>query len=172
MNVCLRLLIPTLVMLPSALAVAAPECQLCAPQAKPEKAALRQALHIEVDSLLDFSTAAHRDAGDGVIEINPVTGQRRVTGGLIGLGGPALKGVARLTGEPFARVKIDVPRIMTMRSSMGAVATISNIETNLSSDPALGSDGTLSFSFGGKMMVADGAAGEFHGRFPISVDYQ
>ncbi len=172
MNICLRLLILGLGLLSPVSAGSAPDCQLCAPSSKQEKTPPRRALHIEIDSLLDFSTAAHRDVGEGAIEVDPVSGQRRVTGGLIGLGGPALKGVARLTGEPFARIKINVPRMMLMRSTMGAVATISNIETNLSSDPALGGDGKLSFSFGGRMVVADGAAGEFHARFPISVDYQ
>jgi Domain of unknown function (DUF4402) len=172
MNGSLRLLVLAAGFLASGSALAGPDCQLCAPTTPLEKAIPRRALHIEVDSLLDFSTAAHRDAGDGAIEVDPVTGLRRVTGGLIGLGGPALKGVARLTGEPFARVKVDVPRMMMMRSTTGAVATISNIKTSLSSDPALGGDGTLTFSFGGRMVVADGAAGEFHGRFPIAVDYQ
>lgn len=166
-------LIGLAVMAPSVPAFGAVECQLCSQgDTKSVAAAPRRTLRIEIDSLLDFSTAAHSDAGDGSIEVDARTGLRRVTGGLIGLGGFALRGTVRVTGEPFARVKVDFPRTMAMHSTMGATATISHIETTLSADPTIGADGQLIFSFGARMTVDGGAAGEFNGRFPIVADYQ
>jgi Domain of unknown function (DUF4402) len=147
-------------------------CQLCAPGAVVAAPSAARALRIEIDAMLDFSTAAHTQSGEGSIEIDPRTGQRRVTGGLVGLGGMALKGTVRLSGEPFRHVRITLPGGITMQSTMGATAYVEKITADISADPVLGSDGTLVFSFGGRMIVNGGAAGEFHGRIPITAEYQ
>ena len=152
---------------------AAPDCQLCAPKAaNTASQAPRKPLHIEIDSTLDFSLAAYREPAGGTIEVDSQTGSRRVTGGLVGLGGPAVRGVVRMTGEPFARIKVDFPATMQLRSPGGATATISDIRTTLSANPVIGANGELVFSFGGRMTVNGGAAGDFQGRFAISADYQ
>jgi Domain of unknown function (DUF4402) len=150
---------------------AAAQCQLCA---TPSAAATTPArpLKIEISATLDFSTAAHTDSGEGTIEIDPRTGARRVSGGLVALGGMALKGTVRLTGEPFRHVRVTLPTTIVMHSTMGATADITAITADISSDPALGADGTLAFSFGGKMTVRGGAAGDFHGQIQITADYQ
>lgn len=145
-------------------------CQLCA---APPVATLpaKIPLRIDISTSLDFSTAAHTDAGQGSIEVDPRTGQRRVSG-LIALSGMALKGTVRLTGEPFRHVRISLPTQIQMVSTMGAKAEITAIVADISADPVLGLDGSLTFSFGGRMTVLDGAAGEFHARIPITADYQ
>lgn len=154
-------------------AFGAVECQLCSPgNTQSATVSPRRALHIEIESLLDFSTAAQSDAGDGSIEVDARTGLRRVSGGLIAVGGSAVRGTVRVTGEPFARIKVDFPKTMAMHSTMGATATISHIDTTLSANPVIGADGQLIFSFGARMTVDGGAAGEFHGQFPIVVEYQ
>jgi hypothetical protein len=164
---CLGLLL--LVAAPSA----ATECQLCAPKDdEADRPTARRALRIQVESVLDFSSIAIRTQGSGAVEIDSRSGARRVSGGLIGLGGPALRGVARITGEPFARIAIRLPTSLELRSVSGATARISQIETTLSPDPMIGANGELIFSFGGRMSVSDGLAGEFQGRFPISAEYQ
>jgi hypothetical protein len=160
-------------MLLAAAPASAADCQLCQP--KDDKAAnvvARRVLRIEIDSVLDFSSVAIRSQGSGVIEIDSASGARRVSGGLIGLGGPALRGIVRVTGEPFARIEVRLPTTLELRSVSGATARISQIETTLSSNPVLGANGELSFSFGGRMTVSGGEAGEFQGRFPISAEYQ
>ena len=154
------------------MSASAQTCQLCAAIPKADNAAPRKPIHIEVDSLLDFSTAAHGETGAGAIEVDPATGARRVSGGLIGFGGPALRGTVRITGQPFAAVRIEIPKLMAMTSTMGAKATITGITTTLPPNPVIGSNGQLNFSFGGRMIVADGAAGDFRGRFAIFADYQ
>jgi hypothetical protein len=147
-------------------------CQLCASgPAAPLPLPVR-VLQIEINATLDFSTAAHSDSGEGSIEIDPRTGQRRVSGGLIGLGGMALRGTVRLKGDPLRHVRITLPANVTMQSTLGATAEIQKISADVSADPVLGLDGTLVFSFGGRMIVRGGAAGEFHGRIPITAEYQ
>jgi Domain of unknown function (DUF4402) len=154
-------------------AVPARGCQLCQP--KPDRTSetvTRRPLRIEIDSALDFSSIAIRTQGSGAIEIDPATGTRRVSGGVIGLGGPALKGTVRVVGEPFAPIEVRFPTTLELRSPGGATARITQIETTLPTNPTLGANGELTFSFGGRMTVSDGEAGEFQGRFPISIDYQ
>ena len=146
-------------------------CQLCATGPIPVTPAVRP-LRVEIDASLDFSTAAHSNSGEGSIEIDPRTGQRRVTGGLIALGGMALKGTVRLTGDPFRHVRITLPASILMQSTLGATADISAISADISANPKLGADGTLVFSFGGRMTVHGGAAGDFRGVIPITADYQ
>lgn len=151
----------------------AADCQLCLPKdRKAESPAPRRVLRIEIESILDFSSIAIRAQGAGAVEIDSNSGTRRVSGGLIGLGGPALRGTARVTGEPFARVQIRVPDSLELRSVSGAVARISQIETTLSANPIIGANGELTFSFGGRMTVNGDEAGEFRGRLPISAEYQ
>jgi Domain of unknown function (DUF4402) len=160
-------------MLLSVAPVQATDCQLCQPKDdKAASAVARRVLRIEIDSVLDFSSVAIRTQGSGAVEIDSHSGTRRVSGGLIGLGGPALRGIVRVTGEPFARVQVRLPATLELRSVSGATARITQIETTLSPDPAIGANGELSFSFGGRMIVDGGEAGEFQGRFPISAEYQ
>jgi hypothetical protein len=150
--------------------VAQSVCQLCAQPQAAEKAPARP-IKIDIDTELDFAAAAHTDIGSGTIVLDPRTGQRQFSG-LVGLSGPALRGTVTITGEPFRRLTIDMPTIISLNSTMGAKADITDVRTNLSPDPMIGANGTLVFSFGGKLSVRDGAAGEFHGRIQIKADYQ
>ena len=168
---CLGLLLPV------ATPAYAADCQLCLSKNDPkndkaQNAAPRRVLRIEIDSVLDFSSVAVRTQGSGAVEIDSHSGMRRVSGGLIGLGGPALRGTVRVTGEPFARIAVRLPNSLELRATSGATARISQIETTLSPDPVIGANGELTFSFGGRMTVIDGESGEFQGRFPISAEYQ
>jgi Domain of unknown function (DUF4402) len=171
MNLRKMVLFPFVAVLALPAARAQTVCQLCSQQG-PVIALPVRPLQIEIDASLDFSTAAHSNSGEGSIEIDPRTGQRRVTGGLVALGGMALKGTVRLKGDPFRRVRISLPASIEMVSTLGAKADITSLTADVSTDPVLGRDGTLTFSFGGRMTVRGGAAGDFHGRIPITADYQ
>ena len=149
------------------------ECQLCTvAEAKAVPENKNRPLHIDIETSLDFALAAHTDVGAGTIDLDARTGERRVGNGLVGVGGPAFRGTALVTGEPFARIRIAVPSSIRLNSTMGAKAEVTAIVTSLSADPMLGADGRLEFSFGGRFSVTDGAAGEFHGRVQITADYQ
>lgn len=147
-------------------------CQLCS--ARPDEARQAQParpIKIEIETALDFSTAAHTDLGQGNIQLDPLTGQRRFSG-LVGVGGSALRGMVTITGEPFRRVRIELPLSIRLNATMGAKADVTDLRSTLGPDPMIGPDGRLVFWFGGKLSVLDDAAGEFHGRIQISADYQ
>jgi hypothetical protein len=145
-------------------------CQLCAvdpaPAAKPARP-----LKMDIETTLDFSTAAHTRIGSGTVTVDPRTGSRSFMG-LVGFGGPALRGTVIITGEPLRRVRVEMPAVVSLNSTRGAKAEITDIRSDLSPDPMIGLDGRLAFSFGGKLNVRDGAAGDFHGRVQIRAEYQ
>jgi Domain of unknown function (DUF4402) len=148
-------------------------CQLCStPEQKVATSEMRRPLRIAVDSVLDFSSLALVSNQGGSAEVDSRSGVRRVTGGVLALGGGVLRGSVHVTGEPFARVTVRLPLTLELRSSSGTTAFVNRIETDLSPDPTLDAAGTLRFSFGGRISVNDGAAGDFQGRFPVFVDYQ
>lgn len=147
-------------------------CQLCSPRVDPgSQKQPPRALKIDIETALDFSTAAHTSLGQGSIAIEPLTGLRRFAG-LVGVGGPALRGKVTITGEPFRRVRIDLPRVIRLNATMGAKADVTDIQTTLGPDPMIAANGQLVFWFGGTFSVIDDAAGDFHGRIQISADYQ
>ncbi len=154
-------------------AAAETSCLLCArpaDAAKPDK--VKRPLRVDIDTSLDFSLAAHTNVGSGAIEIDPQTGDRRVIGGLVALGGSSMRGVVMVEGEPFARLTVTMPRSIKLNSTRGDKAEVVDIKTSFVSDPMIGADGRLSFSFGGRLVVENGATGSFHGRIHINVEYQ
>lgn len=154
----------------SASPAAAQQCQLCAP-AEPSAAKPAKPLKIEIETVLDFSTAAHTSLGNGTITVDPVTGARSFAG-LVGFGGPALRGTVTITGEPFRRVAVELPVTIRLNSTQGAKADVSDIRSDLPRNAVIGADGRLIFAFGGKLTVLNDAAGDFHGRIRITADYQ
>ena len=158
------------IMLPAVAPAMAQPCRLCV-QAPQVAAAPSTPLHIDIETSLDFSTAAHTQIGSGSIRIDPRTGTRSFAG-LIGIGGPALRGTVTITGQPLARIDVRMPATIRLNSTQAARAEVTGLETTLGPDPQIGPDGRLAFSFGGKLTVIDEAAGDFHGRVQISVDYR
>lgn len=154
----------------SGTAAVAQSCQLCASAPAKDKAAMRP-LAVTIDATLDFSTAVHTSRGAGSITIDARTGRRQLSG-LVALGGPSLVGTVTITGEPFARVVVDLPGSIMLNSNLGAVADVTQIRSDLPPNPTIGQDGRLVFAFGGRLTVRDEAAGDFRGRIPITVDYQ
>jgi Domain of unknown function (DUF4402) len=150
-------------------APAAAQCRLCVPGDSAPVAAARP-LNIEVETALDLGRAAAVRQG-GSVAVDPRTGARRVEG-LTDLGGFALTGRVRITGEPFRRVRVSLPASVALRAPDGSTASATDIRTDLPSDPVLDATGQLSFGFGGRLVVADGASGEFRGRIPVVAEYQ
>ena len=88
-----------LLLLAAAPASAQTPCRLCAPHGDTVEAAPERPLTIEVEAGIDFSRVAVAGHG-GAIEVDPASGARRVSGGLVDLGGLSLTGSVRLSGEP------------------------------------------------------------------------
>jgi hypothetical protein len=148
------------------------QCRLCAPAPATDLPAPSRALTIDIQTSLDFSRAAQRGNGAGDISVDERSGARSVTGGLIDLGGMALKGSVRLTGEPFRHVRVSLPTSIRLSAPDGGGADVVELRTDLSPDPALDATGALDFSFGGRLVVTGHATGDLRGRIAIVADYQ
>lgn len=145
------------------------QCRLCAP-ASPTTSSQGAdlALTIEVETALDFSRASGNNGGS--IAIDERSGARQVAG-LVDLGGIAIKGGVRLTGTPGRHVRVSLPAAVHLTAPDGSLADAVDLRTDLGPSAALGADGSLSFTFGGRLLVHPGASGEFRGRIPIVADY-
>lgn len=153
-------------------APAAAQCRLCAPSENPpERAAPARPLTIEIETTLDLGRVAQGRSG-GSIALDERSGARTVSGGLVDLGGLSLKGVVRISGEPGRHVRVTLPPAIRLTSPDGGSADVVDLRHDLAPDPALDGTGQLSFSFGGKLIVSSGAAGDFRGRIAIVVDYR
>jgi Domain of unknown function (DUF4402) len=129
-------------------------------------------LRIEVETTLDFSRVAQNGGQGGEVVVDPKGGVRRVTGGLLDMGGMTLNGTARISGAPNASIRVDLPTRVQLRSSSGGTAEVVDIKTDLSPVPRLDGSGQLVFSFGGRLLVKGAVSGSFRGTIPITADYQ
>jgi hypothetical protein len=152
---------------------AAAQCLLCTPNVSNQPTAPALPLTISVETTLDMGRAAHLSRnGAGNITIDPQTGARRVSGQLADLGGMAVQGVIRLTGSPFAAVTISMPNKVQLNAPDGSTADIVDLKTNNGSNVSLDAQGKLAISFGGRLVVTGGSAGDFRGRIPVTADYR
>jgi Domain of unknown function (DUF4402) len=156
-----------------AVAPAHGQCRLCAPasDAKPVSAAVP--LNISVDATLDLGRAAQTVRnGAGTINLDARSGARTVSGTLADLGGMSMKGTVRLSGTPFAPVTVSLPNKIQLIAPDGSTADVVEIRTDIGSNAVLDVQGRLSVSFGGRLIVTGGAAGDFRGRIPVTADYR
>ena len=146
---------------------------LCA-QDQVEGATVRKAevpLRVDVETQLDMGRVAVGAMG-GEVELDPLSGARRVRGDVVDLGGFALTGVVTVRGEPGAEVRVILPATVDLEGSHGRTARVTGLVTDLSAAPRLGADGRLQFRFGGRLQVAALDDGDYRGRIPVTVEYQ
>ena len=161
-----------------ALAVAAPAssqdagapCRLC--ETAPDQGNAKPAMPVslDVEAGLDFDRLILAGAGGGSAEIGP-DGARSVSGSITAIGARAMVGHVTIRGEPGRSVRIMLPNRIEMTGLSGGTIALESIRSDLSAAPRLGSDGTLSFRFGGILRVSGDVDGEFRGDVPIDVDY-
>lgn len=164
--------------LPFAPTEAQAQCRLCA--ASPVTHSLSDAiagnkeipLQIEITANLDFSRMALLGRNGGEVSIDPVSGARQISGSLTSLGGMALHGEGRLTGEPGRNVRVTLPARILLSAANGSTAELEKLETNLPAMARLDQTGRLVFAFGGKLRVRGDASGQFRGRIAITADYE
>lgn len=154
-------------------AAAQESCGLCTGDKSATAAsdAAQQPLTIEIDSGLVFSRLALTGERTATAQIDPQSGNKQADSGFIDLGGMAVTGRARITGVPGRSVQVIFPSSVTMTSTTGGSAELSNFTTDLPAWPVLDAGGTLEFSFGGKLTLSGPVGGSLHGRIPIRVDY-
>lgn len=148
-------------------------CQLCSEAQKEERRAEaeRAPIRIDIETMLDFSRVTQTFPEAGEIAVDPISGQRQISGALTDLGGMALRGSARITGEPHQPVLITLPNRVLLTSSQGSTAEVVDIKSDLGSTPTLDANGQLRFSFGGRLRVRGRVSGVFRGSIPITADY-
>src|SRR5690606_35491517 len=156
--------------LSSAASVAAgtSSCELCLGS---EARGAERPLHIVLESGLQFSRLGLVDRFDGGAEIDPRTGEKRVDGNMVDLGGMSYQGRVRVTGEPLRPVRIELPSRVQLRSSGGGEAELSDFVTDLPPGATLNENGVLEFSFGARLSSRGALGGDFRGRVAIRVDY-
>lgn len=152
---------------------AAAQCRLCAPPAAAAKKPPATAITIEIETSLDFSRIGlvARNQG-GTATIDPVTGQRVLTGALINLSGLPVQGSVMIRGERNEHVEILFPTEVTLSTTGGGTIRLSSLTTSLRQNTKLDKDGMLSFTFGGQLMIDGQSAGDFRGSVPITVNYR
>lgn len=153
--------------LPLAPLAAQESCALCRAGGENQE----QPVAIEIFSGLTFSRLALTGDGQASAEIDPQTGEKRTSGGIVNLGGSAVQGRGRITGTPGRAVRVDLPSSVIMTSTTGGTAELTDFVTDLPSWPVLDAGGSLEFSFGGKLRINGPIGGNLRGRIPISVDY-
>lgn len=159
------------------LAIAAPAaaqqvCQLCPAETTSLHKEPAEPLTVEIESMLDFDRVALSGPGGGSVAVDPLTGRRSVSGEVIELGGMAIQGTATVRGEPGRAIRVQLPHSVTLHSSEGGSAELTELEADLPNGARLGRDGTLRFSFGGRLAVKGDAGGDYRGRVLLVVDYQ
>lgn len=157
-------------LLPPAPAAADGACALCFGNDQREVPGDRP-LVIEITSGIVFSRMALTGGGFASVEINPVTGEKRTTGGIMDLGGTAVQGRARISGMPHRTVRVTLPTRVVMTSQTGGTAELSDFSTDLPVNAVLDLGGNLEFSFGGSLKLNGATGGTLRGRIPISVEY-
>jgi hypothetical protein len=172
LGVKLRLALGLLLALASPPVAAAP-CLLCVADA-PTAARSRDTavpLRVEVETRLDMGRIAV-GAGGGEVEVDPVTGARRLRGDVFDLGGFALTGTVTVRGEPGAEVRVILPASVDLEGGHGRTARVTGLATDLSAAPRIGPDGRLIFRFGGRLQIAGLDDGDYRCRIPVTVEYQ
>lgn len=162
----LRSCILALLLVMPAAAFAQDSCRLC----YSDRASGERQLTIEIFSDLAFSRLALAGSGGGSATLTP-DGNKQADGGMIDLGGIAVSGHGRISGEPGREVRIDLPQQVTMSTADGSEAELVQFSTDLPDRPVLAADGTLEFRFGARLVIKGQTGGNFRGRIPISVDY-
>jgi hypothetical protein len=128
-------------------------------------------LSIQIESGIQFGRMALRSTDTGAAQLDPQTGQTRVDGNMIDLGGATYQGRARITGEPLRPVRIELPATVLLRSSDGGEARLSDFVTDLPAVAMLDANGVLEFAFGARLTSQGARGGDFRGRIRITVDY-
>ena len=147
------------------------QCRLCdKPTTQAGAEAAEDSVSLEIEAGLDFDRLIVLGPGEGTATLRP-DGSRQVSGTIESIGGRAMVGEARVSGEPGRAVRIDLPLSIQLYSTAGRRLAISDIVTDLPALPRLDSAGHLKFRFGGRIEVSGEVEGDYRGDLPITVEY-
>ena len=168
LSIALALLVGAVVMP----APAAAQCRLCAtPETQRVENDGNGPMQLEVEARLDFDQLLLLDsAGRGVARLGP-DGSRTTSGAIGAMTARAMVGSVAIRGEPGRSVRIDLPSQVVLFGRVGGTITLSKLTSDLPANARLGSDGLLTFRFGGELEIQGNSEGDYSGDVPIIVDY-
>ena len=151
-------------------ALSAP-CQLCsATPSDTTNARVVAPLRIQVETRLDFDKVVYAGQGSALIALSP-GGVARLSGAASAAGARAMPGSVLIRGEPGRAVRIDLPDRVSLFGEGSGTLSLTTLTTDLPAFPRIGDDGTLSFRFGGDLLLNGDSDGAFRGAIDIVVDY-
>ena len=146
------------------------QCRLCTTPVTAPEVDGAAPVKLEVQSSLDFDRLIFAGNGSGSATLLP-DGTKRTSGGILTMGGRAMVGSVTVRGEPGRNVRVSLPPSITLYGTSGGQVRIDSIHSDLSALPRIGSNGVLTFRFGGELHVAGNIDGDFRGDFQVDVDY-
>jgi hypothetical protein len=127
-------------------------------------------VELRVETNLNFDRLVLGGAGNGAVIIRP-NGSTGAEGAVAAIGPRAMVGTVQVRGDPGREVRIELPRRIELFSVGGGRVTVDDITSDAASLPRLDASGTLSFRFGGRLILSGDADGQYRGDLPITVVY-
>jgi hypothetical protein len=127
-------------------------------------------VRLEVETSLDFDSLVLTGAAGGMARLGP-DGSRLTSGAVEALSPRAMSGELLIRGEPGRAVRVSMPERIDLFGSTGGTLTIQSLASDLPSSPRLDRDGRLRVRFGGELIVAGDAEGDYRGDIAITVEY-
>ena len=151
---------------------AEPQCRLCEqPTAARPQDAPGGDVELQIETDLNFDRLILMGAGVGAATLRP-DGSTSAEGAVIQVGPRAMVGSVVVHGDPNRALRVDLPRRIDLFSVGGGRITLDDVTTDLSPLPHLDAAGTLTFRFGGKLIISGDTDGPYRGDLPITVEYQ
>lgn len=147
------------------------QCRLCdQPTAATPTQTPSADLELQIETSLNFDKLILSGNGQGDAVIRP-TGANGAEGAVLEIGPRATVGTVSVHGQANRELLIDMPHRIELYSGAGGRISLVDISTDLPATPRLDAGGSLSFHFGGRLVLAGSDEGQFRGDLVINVDY-
>ena len=145
-------------------------CRLCTADGLKEPDEPKTPIRLEVRSRLDFDSLVFSGFGHGTARLD-ADGSAQLSGGVSANGARAMPGSVTIRGEAGRSVRIELPRSVRLYGERGGSLQIESLTTDLPANPVIGTDGELTFRFGGILKIDGDLDGAFRGDVDILVEY-
>jgi hypothetical protein len=150
---------------------AAAQCRLCdVPSTQLAADSADGDVELVVETRLDFDRLIFSGPGMGAATVRP-DGSSGAEGVVTSVGPRATVGTILVHGAPGRALRVQLPHRIELYSLSGGRITLDQVMTDLPAAPRLDSAGSLSFRFGGRLVVNGDADGQYRGDLPITVEY-
>jgi hypothetical protein len=147
------------------------QCRLCdTPVTARNDGTAPGSVNLEIETSLDFDRLVLIGGGSGTATLLP-NGSRSATGAVGAISGRAMVGSAVIRGEAGRAIRVALPRRIDLYSVGGGKVAIEELISDVADGARLDSSGSLTFRFGGRLIVSGEAEGDYRGDVPITVEY-